>query len=410
MIENKELVKTRKKLTRILTLIISAIIIIIWILFFASKFFITQKLQVNKILDMTNKIQSMKMLSENPIQTLKYMDQNKNSLEKDFDELMKRKESFHFIITDQSNNIEYTSLNSIDLEESNIESIISYSYKKEKRISMVNDFYASKVSIENKYIYVFKKQLYPINDFFTELGIFFWILLLSYIVLYIVAYKFIWYNLKPVERNIQNMEEFVHNAWHELKTPLAVISSQLQLMKEMKSYDWELIQESLEQVNYTNKLIEKLIKLNDINNIENESTALGIVVDNAIRNYKSKFEEKKLKVNSDIDYYVEKFINDEYFNILVSNLISNAIKYSKEWGNISIILTDDYLVVKDDGIWIKKENQEKIFNRFFQEDSSRNQDGFGIWLSLVKKIVDLYKWKIQIRSNEWKGTEVTVQF
>gem|GEM_PF-3048768 len=122
---------------------------------------------------MTNKIQSMKMLSENPIQTLKYMDQNKNSLEKDFDELMKRKESFHFIITDQSNNIEYTSLNSIDLEESNIESIISYSYKKEKRISMVNDFYASKVSIENKYIYVFKKQLYPINDFFTELGIFF---------------------------------------------------------------------------------------------------------------------------------------------------------------------------------------------------------------------------------------------
>gem|GEM_PF-3087700 len=70
--------------------------------------------------------------------------------------------------------------------------------------------------------------------------------------------------------------------------------------------------------------------MNDINNIENESTALGIVVDNAIRNYKSKFEEKKLKVNSDIDYYVEKFINDEYFNILVSNLISNAIKYSKE--------------------------------------------------------------------------------
>jgi signal transduction histidine kinase len=68
------------------------------------------------------------------------------------------------------------------------------------------------------------------------------------------------------------------------------------------------------------------------------------------------------------------------------------------------------LTIKDSWIWIKANEIEKIFDRFYKSDVSRNSQWFWIWLSLVKKIANIYKWKIDVESKEWKWTNFKIKF
>jgi signal transduction histidine kinase len=96
--------------------------------------------------------------------------------------------------------------------------------------------------------------------------------------------------------------------------------------------------------------------------------------------------------------------------IFLSNLIWNAIKYNKQDWKIDIFYKSGELTIRDSWIWIEKSDLPKIFDRFFKWDKSRNTEWFGIGLSLVKKISDLYKWKIKFESEDWDGTKVKVKF
>jgi signal transduction histidine kinase len=103
-------------------------------------------------------------------------------------------------------------------------------------------------------------------------------------------------------------------------------------------------------------------------------------------------------------------INKQYFYILFSNLLWNAIKYSKKWAKIEISLNKNNFSIKDNWIWIKKHDIDKIFDRFYMSEQCRNVDGHGIWLSLVKKIADMYNFKIKVNSEIWKWTEFIVEY
>jgi signal transduction histidine kinase len=103
-------------------------------------------------------------------------------------------------------------------------------------------------------------------------------------------------------------------------------------------------------------------------------------------------------------------LNRDHFWILFSNMLSNAIKYNIENWKIDIILDEKSLIIKDSWIWIENENFERIFEKFFREEFARNENGFGIWLSLVKKIISLYNWKIEVKSKKWEGTEFVIKF
>jgi signal transduction histidine kinase len=95
--------------------------------------------------------------------------------------------------------------------------------------------------------------------------------------------------------------------------------------------------------------------------------------------------------------------------MFLSNIIWNSIKYNiKNW-EINIKYHKWILNIKDTWIWIEKKDLDKIFDRFFKTDSSRNSEWFWIWLSLVKKISDIYKWKIKVKSEEKKWTEFIIK-
>lgn len=187
------------------------------------------------------------------------------------------------------------------------------------------------------------------------------------------------------------MEQFIHNAGHELKTPLSVIKSSLELMKLSKNYDAG-IPESIDEINRMDRLIQALISLSTIENTEKiETIDIGEIITKLKTNLREKLEEKHISLEVITKKPLSIRANREYIEILLSNLLSNAIKYNKDNGEIIITLDQKNMVIQDTGIGIAKENIPHIFERFYRENEGRDENSFGIGLSLVKGIVDLYK-------------------
>ncbi len=264
----------------------------------------------------------------------------------------------------------------------------------------------------NDYDVLFIKNLrYSFADYLRDLFDFVLITFLFSIFFYYIWFKFVSTNLRPVEENMKDMQDFIHNAWHELKTPISIIHSNLQLINQTKKYEKELIDEGLEEVSRLNKLIESLVELSNIcSSHSKEKVNLSEEIRFIIKDFKNKAWEK----NIDVDF-IEKStkilnINKQYFYILLSNLLWNAIKYSKKGSKIEITLKNRSIIVKDNGRGIKNDDLDKIFDRFFMWKQGRNVEWYGIWLSLVKKISDIYKWKIVVNSIEGVWTEFIIKF
>ena len=221
--------------------------------------------------------------------------------------------------------------------------------------------------------------------------------------------------------------EFIANISHELKTPLNLISSSVQLLDVfMKNEDTDFRQ-VYEKYNKTLHLnCARMTRLID-NIMDLSKFDLGII-GLTLNNYDivnvieevvlSVVEYAKLKnINIQFDTNVEEWIISCDANMierLMLNLLSNAIKFSGKDSNIyvDLIVKDEVIeiIVKDQGIGIAKENQKAIFEKFVQVDKSftRKNEGSGIGLSIVQYIVDLHEGKIEIESELNEGTTFKV--
>lgn len=259
-------------------------------------------------------------------------------------------------------------------------------------------------------IYCFKESYYSkeklVSDFLRSS---FYLFLFS-IIIYLLVFRLVSFSLRSVERSIKDMEEFVHNAWHELKTPLAVISSNLQLAEKTWDYK-DLNKESLKELKKANSLIDSLLSLASISTeVEMEELNLKDEIERICKENEKKLKEKDIKLNLNLNDFKIK-TSKEHFYILFSNIFFNAIRYSDKPWEITIDLKNWILDVTDRWIWISEENLEKIFNRFFQEGESReSSEGFWVWLSLVKKVSEIYNWKVVVKSIKWNWTKFTVKF
>lgn len=227
---------------------------------------------------------------------------------------------------------------------------------------------------------------------------------------YIISYRFVDSTLSPVEKSMEQMEQFVHNAGHELKTPLSVIKSSLELMRLKKNYD-EGISESIGELNRMNGLIQALISLSTMGDSDSsESINIGEVFEKLEKNYREKLDEKHITLQIISKKLPTIKANREYTEILFSNILGNAIKYNNEKGSIIVTIDAKKITIQDTGIGISEENIGKVFDRFYQEDETRTVDSFGIGLSLVWRIAALYKWRVGIESEKGKWTTVKVEF
>ncbi len=126
--------------------------------------------------------------------------------------------------------------------------------------------------------------------------------------------------------------------------------------------------------------------------------------------YRPLAEEKNLVIRDTVANDVSVRGDGALLRQVLGNLLSNAIKFSAPGGEIRVTLTKRALAVKDTGIGIAQDALPHIFDRFYQAETSRAKDGFGLGLSLVKRIVDLHGWTIAAKSREGKGAEFTVTF
>jgi signal transduction histidine kinase len=231
-------------------------------------------------------------------------------------------------------------------------------------------------------------------------------------------------NIKKMEKVLKIQDEIYANVSHELKTPLNVIFSANQMMNIYLSHD--NIEEYKEKLfnynNVVNKNCFRLIKI--INNIvdlsKSKSGMLALdlsnvnivdVIRNIVLSVSDYVESRKLKIifNSNV---TEKIIACDLHKIdrVMLNLISNAIKFSYNNGEINVNVMDKgdtvEISVKDDGTGMDKRHLDLIFQRFYQADKSlsRNAEGSGIGLAIVKSIIDLHNGVISVESELEKGS------
>jgi signal transduction histidine kinase len=182
-------------------------------------------------------------------------------------------------------------------------------------------------------------------------------------------------------------------------------------------------QEYVEKINFCvsevdrlNSLVDELLLLARFENQKRDNKIENVYLNELILESLSRYSDKIKKNNIVVftNFNNDFNIQSDYYlvSIIISNLISNAIKYSKNGGKIKIELNKTekttQLIISDDGIGIPDENLSKIFNSFYRSDNSKNPEikGTGLGLSIVKRLCILLNIEIQIASEENVGTVV----
>lgn len=227
----------------------------------------------------------------------------------------------------------------------------------------------------------------------------------SLIVIYELAKKLSKMIVKPVEETFEKQKQFISDASHELKTPLAVIEANADVLEnEIGTNKWiNYIQNEADSMN---NLINELLLLAKIENIDNVKEYKQLNLSKEVEIILSMFEsmayEKQVNITSNIDQNIMMNGNKEDIEHIVSTLTDNAIKHTKAKKEVQIILkkekNDIIFEVKNMGEKIPEEEREKIFERFYRIDKSRNREEkrYGLGLAIAKSTIEKYKGKIEV--------------
>jgi len=220
-----------------------------------------------------------------------------------------------------------------------------------------------------------------------------------------------------VERARTSKDEFISNVTHEMNTPLTSIHGYAELLnaggmtEEQKGTAYQTI---LTQSERLTNLIACIINYSEIDNDELppypvDFSALAKETLSALR---PEADKRNITIVEAIDENVIVSSRHERVSEVFGNLLRNAIKYNKDGGTITVTLNFRGLTVEDTGIGIAEENLDKVFSRFFTVDKSHNgkNGGFGLGLSVVKKICQKSGWKIGVESTLGEGSKFTVEF
>jgi signal transduction histidine kinase len=229
--------------------------------------------------------------------------------------------------------------------------------------------------------------------------------------------------LDRIENAVEREKQFTSDASHELRTPLTVLKGTLEVLirKQRTQAEYEdKINYGITEVNRLNNLVDQLLLLarfeNQIQSLKIEKIYLNALILDILTRYSLKMNTKKISINHTFskEYYIE---SDNYLvSIIISNIISNAIKYSNENGEISIILSQKgnitICTISDNGIGITKDDLDKILNPFYRSNPTHHPEikGSGLGLSIVKRLSELLNIQLEIQSDYDKGTSVILSF
>ena len=217
-------------------------------------------------------------------------------------------------------------------------------------------------------------------------------------------------------------QEFTANVSHELKSPLTAISGYSQLIENGMAQDGDVIRFASEIHRNSDrllKLINDIINLSELDSVDIDVPFENIDLYKIAQNCVNMIEINAKKNNINISLEGESiyiFANKQLIEEVIYNLCDNSIRYSKKGGSIKVSVNkvNDKVIlsVKDSGIGILKEHQERIFERFYRVDRSHSKltGGTGLGLAIVKHIVTKHNASMDLESEFGKGTEIKIIF
>ena len=223
--------------------------------------------------------------------------------------------------------------------------------------------------------------------------------------------------LDQLERSMQQQKQFVSDASHELKTPLAIIKGNIDMLQRWGQNDPQVLASSLE---VTKKEVERLITLchellhltREIEIDVNDQVDGVEIIEKTMAEFQLMNDHIHFTFDHDDSHKI--FMKEEHFKQILIILFDNAVKYARDENHvcIDIVLKNDELKVKDHGIGIPEEKKELIFDRFYKIEESReiNDKSFGLGLAIAKRLLDLYHYYIEVNSVENEYSEFVIYF
>lgn len=260
-----------------------------------------------------------------------------------------------------------------------------------------------------KYTYVVfldtSERTHAFNNFFTSSMI---IAAISYTVLALLIILSSKLVFRTSEESYKKQKAFITNASHELKTPLTIISTDLELveMDNGKSEWTESIHDQVLRLNTMTKQLVTLSRLDEgnTNNYPFAEFSLSKLAEESVDSFAQTFKSKQLSFNSDIPSDINIKANQYLINELFYIFFDNALKYTKSKGEASLVVKKNPAkkveIIFSNDIEDNEMDTNQLFERFYRSPNSVSKEGSGIGLSIAKEIVELHKGKISVTIKE----------
>lgn len=224
------------------------------------------------------------------------------------------------------------------------------------------------------------------------------------ILVFVVSYMMAERSVKPVEEAYEKQREFIANASHELKTPIAAVQANFEALGATEQPWTDNIETELSRAS---NLVSDLLTLARTDGRTVAAAKKDINIAKVVRSraqlIEARLDGKKLNIVAPEKEMA--LINEADFTQVLDILLDNAVKYSKK--SINISLSAHLLTVENDGKTIPAEKLNKLFERFYQVD--KTTEGSGLGLAIAKAVADQNKWKIWAESDK-TGTKFSVSF
>lgn len=210
----------------------------------------------------------------------------------------------------------------------------------------------------------------------------------------------------PIQSQRKKLNIFIKDATHELNTPVSALLLCVSSDDFYSERNRNLIKISAKKISNLYKDFS-YITIKDHQKVVLAEQDISKILKKELSYHMNLAQKKKIKLTYEIEETFFK-IDEEDFIRLTNNLISNAIKYTKRNGQITVTLKNNTLIVQDTGIGIDKEKLEKIFKRYYR--ATQAIGGFGIGLDIVHSICETYSIKIKVQSKIEQGTKFILKF
>ena len=322
-------------------------------------------------------------------------------------------DSIDFFVIMADNNGKYlSSLNNDALTEDAAQHYIDTILSHKKTIGMTDNFSYCTKKKSNGTLMVLTDRTSEINIMNKLKRTTFFIGMASVILLSAAAYFLSGLIVKPIKDTFEKQKQFISDASHELKTPLTVISTNADVLSgEIGDNKW--LNYIHDQINRMNVLVNDLLDLSRLENKTSNFIKTEFDLSQAVTNAALPFECQAFESNKNFVLNIDDGItvtgSEQHIKQMAGIFIDNALKYSKDGGTVRVSLSKDdgkaVLSVYNTGAGVKNSEKDRLFERFYRSDESRNRTtgGYGLGLAIAKSIIVKHKFKITVENEEGKS-------